>query len=70
MDVVRFVFMAMAALAVVLVAPDSARAQGSPTGTLAGTISDSSGGVLPGVTVIATEHADRSDAADHQRRRG
>ena len=31
----------------------SAGAQGSPTGTLAGTISDPSGGVLPGVTVTA-----------------
>ncbi|HET9358106.1 MAG TPA: carboxypeptidase-like regulatory domain-containing protein [Vicinamibacterales bacterium] len=31
-----------------------ARAQGSPTGTLSGSVIDSSGAVLPGVTVIAT----------------
>jgi hypothetical protein len=41
------------ALAAVLAAPAPARAQGSPTGTLSGTVADSSGGVLPGVTVIA-----------------
>jgi hypothetical protein len=36
-----------------LVAPAPARAQGSPAGTLAGTVSDPSGGVLPGVVVVA-----------------
>jgi Carboxypeptidase regulatory-like domain len=36
-----------------LAAAAPARAQGSPTGTLAGTVTDSSGGVLPGVTVMA-----------------
>jgi Carboxypeptidase regulatory-like domain len=35
-------------------APPAARAQGNPTGTLTGTITDPSGGVLPGVTVTAT----------------
>ena len=34
--------------------PSVVRAQGSPTGTLTGVIADTSGGVLPGVTVIAT----------------
>jgi hypothetical protein len=34
-------------------APAAARAQGSPTGTLNGTITDPSGAVLPGVTVLA-----------------
>ena len=33
--------------------PIQARAQGSPTGTLNGTVSDPSGAVLPGVTVVA-----------------
>ena len=33
--------------------PSVALAQGSPTGTLTGTVSDPSGGVLPGVTVTA-----------------
>lgn len=33
--------------------PGIVRAQGSPTGTLTGVIADTSGGVLPGVTVIA-----------------
>jgi hypothetical protein len=40
-------------MAAVLTAPAPARAQGSPTGALTGTVADSSGGVLPGVTVIA-----------------
>jgi hypothetical protein len=40
-------------LVVILAAPARARAQGSPAGTLSGTVSDSSGGVLPGVTIIA-----------------
>ncbi len=44
---------ALTAMTVFLAAPAPVRAQGSPTGTLAGTISDPSGGVLPGVTVIA-----------------
>jgi hypothetical protein len=36
-----------------LVAPAPARAQGSPTGSLTGTVTDPSGGVLPGVTILA-----------------
>ncbi len=46
------VFVAMVA---VLAAPAPVSAQGSPAGTLTGTIADSSGGVLPSVTVIAKE---------------
>ena len=38
---------------VVLVAPAPAHAQGSPTGHLTGTVTDPSGAVLPGVTVVA-----------------
>src|ERR671910_3863403 len=41
------------ATALFLLAPAPALAQGSPTGTLAGTVSDPSGGVLPGVAVTA-----------------
>ncbi len=41
------------AIGSVLMTSPLARAQGSPTGTLTGTIADSSGGVLPGVTVTA-----------------
>jgi hypothetical protein len=37
----------------VVAAPLPAHAQGSPTGTLAGSVADPSGGVLPGVTVSA-----------------
>ena len=44
---------AVIAIAALLGAPSSARAQGSPTGSLTGTVADPSGGVLPGVTVIA-----------------
>ena len=44
---------AAAVLAVVLMTPAPAGAQSSPAGTLAGTVSDPSGGVLPGVTVTA-----------------
>src|SRR5687767_4562502 len=40
-------------LAVILSAPAPVGAQGSPTGTLSGTVSDPSGAVLPGVTVTA-----------------
>src|SRR5687768_13496030 len=40
-------------LAVILYAPAPVGAQGSPTGTLSGTVSDPSGAVLPGVTVTA-----------------
>jgi hypothetical protein len=40
-------------MAAVLTAPAPARAQGSPTGALTGTVADPSGGVLPGVTVVA-----------------
>jgi hypothetical protein len=43
---------ALLAVAAVLVAPAPAGAQGSPTGTLNGVVSDPSGGVLPGVTVV------------------
>jgi hypothetical protein len=45
-----FVAAAVIATAAVLAAPAPARAQGSPTGTLTGTVADPSGGVLPGVT--------------------
>jgi hypothetical protein len=38
---------------ILLSLPTPVRAQGNPTGTLTGTISDPSGGVLPGVTVTA-----------------
>ena len=44
------------AVAAMFHAPVAMAAQGSPTGTLSGNVSDSSGGVLPGVTVIA-KHA-------------
>jgi hypothetical protein len=44
---------ALMTMAAVLTAPAPARAQGSPTGALTGTIADPSGGVLPGVTVVA-----------------
>ncbi len=43
---------AVLAMAAALVAPARANAQGNPTGTLIGTVSDSSGAVLPGVTVV------------------
>ena len=39
--------------ACVVLAPAPARGQGSPTGILTGTVSDPSGAVLPGVTVLA-----------------
>ena len=42
-----------AVMAVFLITPAPSRAQGSSSGTLAGTVVDSSGAVLPGVTVIA-----------------
>ena len=44
---------ALAAMVGLLSAPGPLQAQGSPTGTLTGTVSDPSGGALPGVTVIA-----------------
>jgi hypothetical protein len=44
---------ALMAMASVLGSAATARAQGSPTGTLSGTVADPSGAVLPGVTVIA-----------------
>jgi hypothetical protein len=44
---------AVVVIALAAGAPAPAGAQGSPTGTLTGTISDPSGGVLPGVTVVA-----------------
>ena len=53
MRLVSRLSVAIGLMAIVLVVPAPARAQGSPTGTLSGSISDSSGGVLPGVTVIA-----------------
>ena len=40
------------ASAAILAVPSPARAQGSPAGTLTGTVTDPSGGVLPGVTVL------------------
>jgi hypothetical protein len=48
-----FAAVAVITTAAVLAAPVRARAQGSPTGALTGMVADSSGGVLPGVTVIA-----------------
>jgi hypothetical protein len=54
MRVVNRVCAAVLLLAVAaLLAPWSVRAQGSPTGILTGTVSDPSGAVLPGVTVVA-----------------
>src|SRR5688500_1374713 len=55
MRVVSRVYALVAVLTVTtfLTAPASASGQGSPAGTLAGTISDPSGGVLPGVAVTA-----------------
>ena len=54
MRLVSRLFIAMGFTAVMVsTTPVPALAQGSPTGTLAGTINDPSGGVLPGVTVIA-----------------
>ena len=47
------------ALISALAAPARMVAQGSPTGTLTGTVSDPSGAVLPGVTVAA--RASRQD---------
>ena len=44
---------AVIAIAALLGAPSSARAQGSPTGSLTGTVADPSGGRAPGVTVVA-----------------
>jgi hypothetical protein len=44
---------AVLAIAAVLVVPAPMWAQGSPTGTLTGSVADSSGAVLPGVTVVA-----------------
>lgn len=42
------------AVTALFAAPASVRAQGSPTGTLTGTVADPSGAVLPGVSVTAT----------------
>ena len=54
MRLVSRLFIALGFAAVMVsTTPVPALAQGSPTGTLAGTINDPSGGVLPGVTVIA-----------------
>ncbi len=44
---------ALVAVMAVLTAPARMVAQGSPTGTLTGKVSDPSGGVLQGVTVAA-----------------
>jgi hypothetical protein len=38
---------------ILLAVPKEGHAQGSPTGVLAGTVTDTSGAVLPGVTVVA-----------------
>jgi hypothetical protein len=43
----------VAVMALIVWVPSPLLAQGSPTGTLTGTVSDASGGVLPGVTVVA-----------------
>jgi hypothetical protein len=48
------VFMVLTLFVVLLGAPAPSLSQGSPTGVLTGIISDPSGGVLPGVTVNAT----------------
>jgi hypothetical protein len=53
----RILFGALAALAIIATASAPALAQGggaSSTGTIQGRVADSSGGVLPGVTVTAT----------------
>jgi hypothetical protein len=50
----KTVLTAAMALLIGLMSPGGAQAQGSPTGTLNGVVSDPSGGVLPGVTVVAT----------------
>ena len=42
-----------AVMAVFLITPAPSRAQGSSSGSLTGTVADSSGAVLPGVTVVA-----------------
>jgi hypothetical protein len=47
----------IAGIAVVLLLPLAAAAQSSATGSLSGTVSDMSGGVLPGVTVVAANPA-------------
>jgi hypothetical protein len=43
------------AIAVFLLSPTDVSAQGSPTGALAGTVADTEGGVMPGVTVTAKQ---------------
>ena len=53
----RIIFGALAALAIVTAIPASAFAQGggaSSTGTIQGRVTDTSGAVLPGVTVTST----------------
>jgi hypothetical protein len=47
----RWSVAAVITIAALLAAPPPARAQGSPTGSLTGTVADPSGAVLPGVTV-------------------
>ncbi len=68
----RFAIRLSVAIAVVaaasLLSPRVAAAQSSPTGTLTGTIADPSGGVLPGVTVMATNTQTGPHATDGQRR--
>ena len=54
MRLVSRLFIAIGFTAVMVsTTPVLALAQGSPTGTLTGTVSDPSGAVLPGVTVVA-----------------
>jgi len=47
----------IAGIAAVLLLPLAAAAQSSATGSLSGTVSDTSGGMLPGVTVVAANPA-------------
>jgi hypothetical protein len=49
----KVLFVGVVAVCMAVLLPSATRAQGSPTGTLNGVISDASGGVLPGVTVTA-----------------
>ena len=50
-----------------LLLPSLATAQSSATGSLTGTVSDPSGGVLPGVTVLATNPETGRVAVDRDR---
>ena len=50
----RFLRLSFACLCAVLLASTTAAGQGSTTGTIRGTVQDSSGGILPGATVTVT----------------